>query len=55
MMWEVFVQDNRVRFRVNNQTFTIEYDPDDELDCSVEKQLEWMRSQLEYALASLRN
>ena len=51
--WSTGLRDGRVMFTVGEQTFTLGYDPEDE-DGRVDfDQLEWMREQLERALARL--
>ena len=47
------ISDGQVKFTIGVQTFTIDYDVEDERGYTAEEQLEWMRQQVEYALGQL--
>lgn len=51
--WRVFVERGRVRFAVEHQSFTLDYDPQSDGNFSVNEQLEWMAAQLRIALSRL--
>ena len=51
--YKIFIQDGKVRFTIGNQTFTLDYEPDDEPDITEYKQLEWMVGMLNIALRTL--
>lgn len=47
------ISEGQVKFSIGHQTFTIDYELDDDRDYTAEEQLEWMRQQVEYALSQL--
>lgn len=48
--YEVFVEDNRVKFRIGVQGFTLDYEGDED---DLEASLDWMREMLDNALSQL--
>jgi hypothetical protein len=53
--YEVFIQDDNVKFMIGSQKFTIRFDPENEDNITKEMQLEWMRDMLDKALNQLVN
>lgn len=53
LAWSTGLKGDRVRFTVGAQTFTLDYEPEDDEGQVDVAQLEWMRGQLEHALTQL--
>jgi hypothetical protein len=51
--WAVFNKHGRIYFAIGNQSFPIEYTPEDEPDCSAGQAAEWYMDQLRHALTRL--
>ena len=51
--WSVFAKHGRIYFSIGNQSFPVEYTPEDEPDCSAEQAAEWYMDQLRHALTRL--
>lgn len=48
--WKVTVEDNKVRFYIGVQSFTIDYHPDED---NMEESNAWMAKMLHHALSNL--
>lgn len=53
--YKVYIQNEKLKFSVGVQTFTIDYAPEDEENFSAQDQLERMKLMLEQALAKIQN
>jgi hypothetical protein len=51
--WDVFNKHGRIYFAIGNQSFPVEYTPEDEPDCSAGQAAEWYMDQLRHALTRL--
>jgi hypothetical protein len=51
--WDVFNKHGRIYFSIGNQSFPVEYTPEDEPDCSAGQAAEWYMDQLRHALTRL--
>jgi hypothetical protein len=49
----VFNKHGRIYFAIGNQSFPVEYTPEDEPDCSAGQAAEWYMDQLRHALTRL--
>jgi hypothetical protein len=51
--WKTYIVDGRVSFRIGNQSFRLDFHPDDDKGMTKPDHLEWMRSMLDHALCKL--
>ena len=51
--WDVFSKHGRIYFAIGNQSFPVDYTPEDEPDCSAGQSAEWYMGQLRHALKRL--
>ena len=51
--WSVFAKHGRIYFSVGNQSFPLEYHPEDEPECSAAQASDWYMGQLRHALSRL--
>ena len=51
--YSTYFEYERLMFSIGNQSFAIDYTPEDEPDMSAGQQAEWMRTQLQHALDKL--